>query len=159
MHKLFWTIAGVSLLTACSSGSDSSSTVDGNELEQIKSQLVGLWDASKDINGVRDEVYISIDENLVMSNYDYQNDAFDEGDNCYETDPAGINKDQLIINSPTDVYLVQEGVDEKIADITLSISDDASTVSMLFNGEDGTGVKNLSRFTSLTETDLQPLCE
>lgn len=159
MHKLLCALACASLLTACSSGGGSDgNSVDSTQLKQIKSQLIGLWDASADINGVKDERHIYLDEDLVMSNYDYQNDAFDKGENCYQIDPPEAKKDQLIINSPSEAYLIQEGVNEKIADIALSIPEGADTVSLLFYGEDGTSVTNLTRVTSLTKEDLQPVC-
>ena len=98
--KLSW-VLGASLcfsLAACggsSSGSDDGGTTSGSNEEgsssgsdnvsssSFESRYVGVWDFS-DEEG--DEWYLYIDADGNVSDFDYQGDAVDVGDNCYEVD-------------------------------------------------------------------------
>ena len=46
--------------------------------------IVGLWDRSGELNGQTDTLYTFIGANGEYLVYDYQQDAFGTGDNCYK---------------------------------------------------------------------------
>ncbi len=68
-------------LVGCSSGGSSDSNDSSSQTDQI---IVGIWDQTEDFGefGV-DEIYLSIDNDGFATEYDYDGDSFDEGENCY----------------------------------------------------------------------------
>lgn len=69
------------LLTACNDESEDSVKVTG------LSSIVGVYDWSDTYDdGSVDEWYLAIDADGYISDYDYQGDSFDLGENCYYID-------------------------------------------------------------------------
>jgi len=85
-------------LTACG-GSDSSNEAETTNTDPSQTEIVGVYDASiqvitkkkvtrkveltVDTVEVTNEVYVHIDSDGKMTQYDYKGDAYDNGSNCY----------------------------------------------------------------------------
>ena len=66
-----------------------SSSCDLPKLPPAES-IAGLWDRSRELNGQTDTLYTFIGANGDYLIYDYQQDDFGVGENCYEADNGRI---------------------------------------------------------------------
>lgn len=77
-------ITVISILMACSSETEDSSTGAFPIAEPMISDMVGVWDASQnDPDFGLDELYFSIGTDGTITNYDYLGDEFDDSEDCY----------------------------------------------------------------------------
>lgn len=76
------TVAALSILLAgCNEENGVNSANSVNSIDDI----VGLYDFSSTYaNGIIDEYYIQISENGFVTDFDYQGDTYDVGENCYD---------------------------------------------------------------------------
>lgn len=75
------------VLTSCQPKKDSDTGGSGKISVTGLSSIVGIYDWSDDygVDGI-DEWYLEIDSDGYISDYDYQGDSYDLGDNCYDID-------------------------------------------------------------------------
>lgn len=75
------------LLSACggssssSNGGETNTSTDDNAV--IETKFVGIWDQTEEIQGETDVIYLYIGSDGVATEYDYDGDSFDQGENCY----------------------------------------------------------------------------
>ena len=71
------------LIQGCNSNSNSSSGSFNNDTPSL-AQISGVWNNSRTIDGLTDEMYVVIKTNNTMMSYDYLGDSYDNTANCYE---------------------------------------------------------------------------
>lgn len=120
-------------------GSSGSPGGDGSDL--TLADLVGIWDATREEDGLEDESYSVFRANGEFFDYDYDGDSFDMGENC---------------------YYAEEGTIEDLGNGRFLV-DGVNTVTFRASGDEliatSYGVDFFFRPTAMTEGDFTPLCE
>lgn len=70
-------IVAIAFLSGCGGGAS-----DVTQVTSL-SQIEGLWDASTQEDGLRDEAYIDIGQDGKLTIYDYLGDEYDDEADCY----------------------------------------------------------------------------
>ncbi|MFY0665485.1 MAG: hypothetical protein JXQ97_12745 [Natronospirillum sp.] len=87
--------------------------------------IVGVWDASEtDEDGDYDEIYWVVDADGFVSTYDYDDDDWGDGKNCYD-----IYKDQAQLQHISGNLFKMTSDDEDDVDVRFSFVSDNLTVS------------------------------
>lgn len=139
--KIFTIAMMASILSACGNGdSDSSSK------PVTLNDIVGVWnDTTTSGNGKKDIKYFEIKANSTYKGYDYQNDTFDNGSDCYEVVTGSI---------------VDQGNGKFIVDgksnVRFTIQGNSMTYAFIENNKE---VKITVYKTNKTASDLKPLCK
>lgn len=98
------------VLSAC--GSDSSSSENDNDV--VESEFVGLWDATNIIDDETDLIYLDLAADGTGTEYDYDGDSFDQGDNCYN-----ITQNAFSLKRDGNSYIYTEAETVVIASVAI----------------------------------------
>jgi len=146
--KKILSLSACLLLAACGgSGSDSGSDDINNDSPSL-SDLSGIYDSSYTEDDVKDEMYLVIRSDGTWTEYDFDGDAFDEGDNCYY-EYSGTVEDYGDGEFKIEGEFIIESLDIALVDNGIEIT-----------GEDESGNVVVYTYPSstLSESDFIPLC-
>jgi len=140
------------LLAACGgSGSDGGSDDINNDSPSL-SDISGIYDSGSTEDGVKDEIYLVIRSDGTWTEYDYDGDAFDEGDNCYYKNSGTIEDygdGEFEIEAEIEGISISRSLDIALVDNGIEVS----------GGNEGGNI-DMETYPSstLSESDFIPLC-
>ncbi len=127
-------VLGLSILAVACGGSGSGDLSGGRtngDLAQSLSDVVGVWDASYQEDGLTDELYWEIDEDGNMSLFDYDGDSFDAGENCYFV----LNDVIQIEYAGSGRFTVVDSDDGDTDEVEISIANGSLQIEPFIDGE------------------------
>ena len=130
------------VLAGCGSGSDSGKNA-------TLADIVGTWDASEEVGQEVDELYSIIKADGSITEYDYDGDSFDQGENCYYK----YEYVTLVDQGEGDFSVEYNGTEVATVKINLS----GNTMEVSGTDEEGSFTSSSVR-SDLTEDDFTPLC-
>lgn len=136
-------------LTACGGGESSSKDAS---LEH----LVSVWYYTEVIDGKEDIYYTVIKADGSIIDYDYQNDEFDQGDDCYYKYDEGYLISDLG-NGEFSESLLEDS--NYFSELKVKIDGNTATITIIDSSvESDIGISYSQVRTDLSESDLTPLC-
>jgi hypothetical protein len=137
----------ISIITACSSEDEEGFKNLPGELAE-PADIIGVWDGSSGDENGYDEFYTVVRDNGTFTDFDYQGDTQDNGNDCYERADGSYRYEG------DGIYVFNFNGDSK--DYRVKITKEQSLLYLAYSdGEDESWFNLTGQFT---EADATPLC-